>query len=284
MKIGFIGLGTLGKTMARRLIDQGEDLTVWNRTKSKAEDLNVPIAESPADLVTKTDIVFINVSDSDAVCAILEGADGIIEGKAYNKIIIDTTTNHFNWVDHFYRTLKEKDAFYLESPVLGSVVPASKGLLTILVSGDKSAFNKARPYLDKLGEPIIYLEKPGFPAKMKVINNMVLGAFMTVLAEAVAMGEASGLNKEKVIEILDNGAGKSLVLDAKKQKLLDEDFTNHFSSAMIHKDLHYLQDLARNLKRPVMTASMAKEIFAMTFQRGWQDDDFSGVYRLFKQK
>nr|MBN2278458.1 NAD(P)-dependent oxidoreductase [candidate division Zixibacteria bacterium] len=283
MKVGFIGLGTLGKTIARRMQSEGVELVVWNRTREKCEEMRVPIAESPADLISKTDLIFLNLTDSTAVCSIINGETGLAAGASPGKIVVDTTTNHFGWVGSFYDTLDAVGANYLEAPVLGSVVPASKGLLTVLISGDETSYNKARSLIETFGKNLFYLKERALASKMKIINNLTLGTFMAVLAEAVSLGESAGMEKDMILDILSRGGGDSMVLNAKRDKLSREDFSNHFSSAMIYKDLHYLQDLARELHRPLLTATVVKEIFGMTFSKGWENDDFSGVYRIFSE-
>jgi len=282
MKIGFIGLGNLGSTMAKRLISEGITLVVWNRTIEKAKSLRCETAKTPSELVSNTDIVFLNLFDSDAVESVMTEKQGIIHGECAGKIVIDTTTNHFERVLYFYSLLEERQAVYLEAPVLGSVIPASQGLLTILVSGDQRALEKARPYMEKIGRNIFYLGSPGLATKMKLINNLVLGSFMLTLAEAIALGEKVGIQKEEVINILLSGAGNSMVLNAKREKLLKEDFSPHFSSALIYKDLHYLQDLARSLNTPLFSASVVKELFGMGLAQGLSNQDFSVVYKIFK--
>ncbi len=283
MKAGFIGLGHLGKAMAKRLISEGVELLVWNRTREKATDLGVKIADSPASLISGVELLFINLFDSSAVESVIAGKEGLLKGDCRGKTIIDTTTNHFELVLYFHKTLKEHGASYLESPVLGSVIPASQGALTILVSGEKHAFDRALPLTEKIGRNIFYLEKPTLATKMKLINNLALGSFMAAVAEAVVFGEKSGIEKAKVIDILMAGAGNSVVLSAKKEKILKEDFSTHFSSALIYKDLHYLQDLARSMRRPLFTGSVAKEIFGMTFGRNLDSLDFSGIYSILKE-
>ena len=129
MKVGFIGLGLLGKSIATRLISQGIDLIVWNRTKAKAEDLNAEMAESPAEVISNVDTVFLNLSDSNAVFDVIYAPEGLLEGKFEGKTIIDTTTNHFDKVLEFHNIFKSKGAYYLEVPVIGSVMPALKGNL-----------------------------------------------------------------------------------------------------------------------------------------------------------
>ncbi len=283
MKAGFIGLGTLGKTMANRLIENGVELTVWNRTAGKAVDLKAETADSPAAMTETVDVIFLNLFDSNAVCNVLYGDSGILAGNCKNRVIIDTTTNHFDYVTGYYQALADHGGIYLEAPVLGSVAPARAGTLTIVVSGDKSAYEQIRPYLDIIGKNIFYVETPGLATKMKLVNNLVLGAFMAALAEATVLGEKIGLKKETVLDILSAGAGNSGVLNAKREKLLREDFSTHFSSSLIYKDLHYLQDLAKTLKQPVFTASAVKELFALATARGFGELDFSAVYRAIKE-
>lgn len=283
MKAGFIGLGNLGRAMAKRLISQDVELVVWNRTREKAEELGVEVADSPASLLSEVDFVFLCLFDSNAVRSVATGRDGLLSGECEGKVIIDTTTNHFEAVADFHRMFREKGAHYLEAPVLGSVVPASRGRLTVLVSGDRQAYERALPYIDKIGEHIFYLGRPTLATRMKLINNLVLGSFMAAIAEAVVLGECAGLSREKVLEILASGAGNSMVLNAKREKLQNEDFSTHFSSALIYKDLHYLQDLARVLKRPLFMGSTAKELFALTFPKNLDALDFSVVYRVLKE-
>ena len=283
MKAGFIGLGHLGKAIALRLISEGTELIVWNRTREKAADLDAKIAESPSKILSETEVVFLNLFDSDAVDQVITGKGGLLEGDCKGKIIVDTTTNHFDRVIDFHELLKKHGAYYLESPVLGSVVPASLGTLTVLVSGEMGAYETAKPFLEKIGKNIFYLRERTYACKMKLINNLVLGAFMTALAEAVVFGEGAGIDKETVLDILSAGAGNSAVLNAKKEKILKEDFSPHFSSGLIYKDLHYMQDLARSMKRPLLTGSLAKEIFGMTFAKKIDGHDLSGIYRIIKE-
>ena len=246
MKIGFIGLGFLGKAIAGRLINEGNELALWNRTGGKAQGLNAPLAASPQELISKNDIISLCLSDSNAVSNVLNGPGGLLHSDISGKVIIDHTTNHFETVIEFHRQASEKGGYYLEAPVLGSVIPASKGVLTVLVSGEEAKYKEMLPYFEKIGKNIFYLNKPSYATKMKLVNNLVLGNLMAVLAESLATAEACGIPKEQVLEILSKGAGDSAVLNGKREKLLKEDFSPHFSSAMIHKDLHYLQDLARH--------------------------------------
>jgi 3-hydroxyisobutyrate dehydrogenase len=283
MQIGFIGLGHLGKAIAGRLLDCGHTLTVWNRSADKVKGLEVILAASPGEVALQADILCLCLFDSMAVHSVLTQQGGLLSSDLKGKILVDHTTNHFHDVTVFHELCATAGAIYLEAPVLGSVVPASHGALTILVSGRKEGYREVESVLSQIGKHIFYLEEPGLATKMKLINNLVLGNFMATLAEALVFGEKVGIARGQVLDILDAGGGQSLVLKAKKAKLLNDDFSTHFSNALIYKDLHCLQDLANEEKHPLFTGAITKELFARTFAAGIDELDFSSIYRLFKQ-
>jgi 3-hydroxyisobutyrate dehydrogenase len=282
MRAGFIGLGNLGQAMATRLVDRGVELTVWNRTPGRAEALGVPVAVTPTALVGAVPAVMLCLADSDAVEVVLRGKDGLLSGDCDGRLIIDTTTNHPAPVRLFHELCRQKGARYVEAPVAGSVVPARAGKLQAMVSGEDAAIAAARPYLEHLTAGIHELGAPGQATRMKLINNLCLGTIMAVVGEAVATAEAAGISREQALAVLGDGGGKSLVLDAKRQKLLDEDWSPHFSVGMIAKDLHCLQDLARELDRPQHLAGVVKEQFMRLIKEGRGDEDFAAIYDVFR--
>jgi len=288
MKAGFIGLGYLGRAIARRLIEQGVQLVLWNRTKEKAEgfakETGSEVAQSPAELIGKVDRVFVIVFDSQASERVIFGEDGLASGDIKDKTIIDMTTNHFAYAKLAYEELKKLGAYYLDAPVLGSVIPAQKGELTIVVGGDEDKFEENKQLFEKFCKNIFYVGEPGKSTKVKLINNIVLGGIMDVLAEAIAIGERAGIGKEQLIEILNTGAGKSYILDVKKKKLLEEDFSTHFSVDLIHKDLHYAQDLLKQLGLFSFTTAAIKETYGLARAKGLGELDFSAIYKLIKEE
>jgi len=166
--------------------------------------------------------------------------------------------------------------------VLGSVMPAAKGELTVLVSGEEEAFEAARPLLDIIGSRLFFLGAPGQATKMKLACNLVLATTLAGLADATAIAEASGIARDQALEILGAGPGNGVVLAAKKEKILRGDFAPHFSAALLYKDLHYLQDLARQLRRPLFTAAIAKELFALAFTHGLEQQDISVIFPILR--
>ena len=224
MKTGFIGLGHLGRAIAGRLVEREHSLIAWNRSAGKTEGLKCSAVDSPRAVAEQADILFLCLFDSHAVRKVLTGEKGLLSGNINGKIIIDLTTNHFTDVVSFHTICKEAGAFYLESPVLGSVVPASQGNLTVLVSGDPSAYKKIKPALEDIGKNIFFLEKPALATKMKLINNLTLGSFMATIAEAISFAEHVGMNKKDVIEILSVGGATPSSSTPKKQNFLREIF------------------------------------------------------------
>lgn len=282
MAIGFIGLGNLGKAITQRLTEMGEEVIVYNRNKDKIKDLPYTIATSPKALIEECETVFMCLFDSLAVNDILSMENGLLSANLKGKTIIDLTTNHYETVLNFHYAINDKGGDYLESPVFGSVAPALQGLVTIVTAGKEEVFNTCKPLLEKIGKEIFFLKEPSSASKMKLINNLCLGSFMATIAECTALGEACNIDKAKLLEILGVGGGQSLVLKAKTQKLIDEDFSAHFSNNAINKDLHCLQDLAYSLKRPLYTAAVPKELFSKMKMDGKGEEDFSSVYQLFK--
>ena len=282
MSIGFIGLGNLGTAISTRLKQMGEEVLTYNRTKQKAIDKGFDVVDTPKDLLKSCDVIFMCLFDSPAVDNVFNMQNGLLCEELKGKTIIDLSTHHYDDVLNFHALAKNAGAKYLENPVFGSVAPALSGVLTLVASGEKEVFDEVKPLLEKFGKEIFFLEKEGAATKMKLINNLCLGSFMATIAECTSLAEDCSIPKEKALDILGVGGGTSLVLNAKKQKLIDEDFSAHFSNDAINKDLHLLQDLAYSMKKPLYSAAMPKELFSKMKMMGKGDEDFSSIYRLFK--
>ena len=284
MQIGFIGLGNLGRALARRLLSASEDLVIWNRTKSKFDSLDGLWADSPAKVAEACDIVILNLFDSDAVHSVLTMSNGLLAANCRAKLFIDTTTNHYDRVPEFYDICRKHGASYIEAPVIGSVTPALAGELTILVSGEEKSYKVARPLLEKLGKSIYYLKHPSLATRMKLINNMLLGTFMASISEAVCLAEAVGLERSLALDIFDHGAGNSSVLKAKKERLITNDYSPHFSVAAIYKDLKYLNQMATEMGSPSVTGPAIEKLFSQVSESGMQEADFCAVIDLLKNR
>jgi 3-hydroxyisobutyrate dehydrogenase len=281
-KIGWIGLGHMGLPMAKNLHNAGYDLHVWNRTLDKAKVSGLPYKKNLTDLLKEKDIIITMLFGSESVIEIYKKiTDSGIDLKG--KLFIDMTTVHPDTARKTAEDLIKKGGDFLEAPVLGSVIPAQKGLLTIVVSGDREKFEQNKDIFKTLGKEIFYMGDYGIASTMKLINNTVLGSFMAVLSEAFAFAKKVGIDPELAVSVLENGAGKSLVLEAKKEKLLKEDYSPHFSVGLIHKDLTYAVDIAHKNKYPLFLTSVTRELFNSAKAYGLEDEDFSAVLEIFKK-
>lgn len=279
MPLGFIGLGNLGRAIAQHLIESGEELVLYNRTMSKANGLAAKRAESIDEIASECSTIILCLFDSKAVTEVLPE---ILANRLEQRIVIDLTTNHHRRVVEFHHQCEESGCKYLEAPVLGSVVPASRGELTILVSGSDAAYQIAKPVLAKIGKTVHFLGKPGAATRMKLINNHLLGTFMAAIAEAVKLCESAGVSREQAIAILIAGAGNSGVFNAKREKLINYDYSPHFSAALIQKDLGYLLELADEVGKEAVLARATKKLFDRTMNDQPHAIDFSAIINYLK--
>lgn len=280
MKAGFIGLGSLGKAMVKRLVAEGVELVVWNRTAEKAIGLGVEFEETPALLASRADVIFFSLFDSEAVETVLAGPDGLLEGPCQGRIVVDTTTNRVEAVRGFYGLLAAKGGAYMEAPVLGSVPQAERGELSFLLGVDTGAIGRVGPYLEKLARTVFKFEEEGLATKVKLIESLVLGSFMVTLGEALGLGEAAGVPRARVLDILSAGAGNSALLDAKKRKLEKEDSSAEFASATLYKDLRYLAELVTDLGWPSVNRGSVTDLFAKAIAKGAGALDFSAISKV----
>jgi 3-hydroxyisobutyrate dehydrogenase len=280
MDIAFIGLGSLGRAIAGRLIDSGFELTVWNRNAHRCDGLNAHVAESAREAARSARVIALCLADSDAVEDVLD-RHGLLQ-EVGGKLVIDFTTHHFERVLRNHERIYAEGGRYLEAPVAGSVVPARQGQLVVICSGPTETVSQARPVLDAVSRRLFHFVEPCVATRLKLVNNLVLGTFMATLAEAAALGEASGIDRETVLEVLAEGGGKSLVLDAKRQKLLQRDYGPQFSVSMIRKDLSYAREMADKLGRAFETGAVSLELFQRAADRGLGESDFAAVAQLFE--
>lgn len=280
-KIAFLGLGNLGRSIVKRLREVFKDkltLYLWSRDEARVEAFasevgGIPIHRSFPDV----DIVFICLFDSSAVESVMPMIPK--EGK----IIVDMTTNLPEKAAEFQNLVGERGGRYIECPVVGSIIPASQGKLTLLVCGAKDTYEKVKELLDALATKIFYFgDKIPFASKVKLINNLVLGVFMAGIAEAIAVGEKLGIPPEISLDVLSSGAGRSQILESKKEKILNLDFSPHFSIALISKDLKYLRETL-GISDQSFLFSLAEKLYNSAQKNGLSQLDFSSIYLLYKK-
>ena len=280
MKVGLVGLGNLGTAIAKRLLECGHELISWNRSLSN--DLSLIKVETPQELAQQVDIILVCVFDSRAVKSVLTMEHGLLSADVKGKILIDFTTNHFDEVAILASLCSEHNLKYLECPILGSVNPAANGMLTILTGGDNQAYQKVKPILDSLAKTQFYFSEYGLATKLKIINNMVLGDMVAVLAEALVLGEKIGIEKKQVLDILSSGAGNSAILNAKRDKFIQGDFKAHFSVKAVYKDTLIAEELAETINAKLTYGIVNKSLYNQAIRDGFGDEDIAAIYKIFK--
>ena len=281
-KIGWIGLGHMGLPMAKNLSKAGYDVKVWNRTLEKAKESGLPYVEDIEQLLDDREVIITMLFGSESVKEVYKkifssGKD--ISGKTF----IDMTTIHPETAKEIAEELLKRKADFLEAPVIGSVIPAKKGLLTIVVSGDEEAYNRHSDIFNILGKEIFFLGDYGTASTIKLVNNTVLGNILVIICEAVIFAEKAGINRETTLKILSHGAGKSMVLDAKMEKILHENYETHFSVNLIHKDLSYALDLSQKKQNPLIITAVSRELYNSAKANHLGELDFAAVLEVYKK-
>ena len=204
-KIGFLGLGIMGKAMAVNLVKAGFDVTVWNRTASKCDPLvalGATAASTPAEVVSSCVYTFGMLSDPEACLSVVFGDDGVLSAVGPGKSFVDMSTVDAATSQKIGEAVTAKGGRFLEAPVSGSKKPAEDGALIMLAAGDRALFDECAPHFDVVGKKSVYLGDVGQGAKMKLVVNMMLGTMTATFCEALGLSDKSGLKAEDVLDVL----------------------------------------------------------------------------------
>ncbi|AEE14687.1 2-hydroxy-3-oxopropionate reductase [Thermodesulfobium narugense DSM 14796] len=285
MNIGFIGLGIMGSGMANNLLKSGFNMYVFNRTREKAkelEDNGAKFCSTPKELAEKSDLIFMMLTDVRACRAVSEDKDGFLESLSKGKVVVNFSTVHPNYSLELREMVKEKEAMFLESPVLGSKIPAQKGELVILSAGDKEAFEICTDAFEKISKKAMYLGDVPKASYVKVVNNEAFATSLTAYLEGLAFAKKIGLDPEMVFNILNSGALSNPYFEFKVKKVLNDDFETHFSFENMKKDLGYALSVADEFKCYCPTLAAVNEIFKKGLNKHAKED-MSAVYKIFDE-
>ena len=285
-QIGFVGLGTMGLPMAKRLIDVGYQLTVYNRTLEKAKELKslgAQVAASPEEVARKSQVVFTMLTADQAVEEVILGAGGIAIGAAKGMIVIDCSTISPKTSKRMSEKLKSKGVEMLDAPVTGSEPYAIQGTLSFLVGGNREVFASCEPLFKILGKNASYLGGSGSGSYAKLAHNAMAATNLLSLAEGMVMVTKAGIDPELFVQAIGAGGAKSNMMDMKISKILDRDFRAHFTTKLMHKDLQLALELADELKIPVPVLSSVKEMLQMAIVQGHGDEDMCSVVKTYEE-
>jgi 3-hydroxyisobutyrate dehydrogenase-like beta-hydroxyacid dehydrogenase len=287
-KIGFIGLGLMGRPMATNLLQAGHTVTVWNRTGSRAQELvaaGATLAKSPREAAAASDILFTIVSDPPALEEVLwghEGSnDGALAGLRRDSIYIDSSTVAPSLTRRVAAACAEHGVRYLDAPVTGGDWGAREGNLVFMIGGEADTLREVEPILGVLGKKWFHLGPNGAGQTIKLAMNAILALQVGAMAEALALVTKAGLKGEQLIEVMQSSMARSGVLDIKAPLMVKGDFKPSFPLRLMHKDLGLALDLANQLGVALPATAAAREVYNYVKGASPDDLDYSGVMRFW---
>ncbi len=276
MKVGVVGLGLMGKPIARRLLDAGHDVTVFNRTQSRADELveqGAGRAASPAEVWQTAEACITMVADDAALTAVLLGPDGLLQSPPAGRTVVDMSTVSVEASKTIAEAAAAAGVGYLRAPVSGNPSVVEAGNLTIVVSGDEETFRSLEATLRDVGPNVFYLGSGEQARVLKLALNLMIAGTAEVIAEAIALGEASGLERAAMLEVMGQSAVGSPFVKYKTAGLLANDYEATFTAAMMHKDLKLALAAGEAAGVPLPLTDALRGLFADCLDQGLGDLD-----------
>jgi len=279
-RIGFIGLGRMGKPMSLNLIKAGFELTVHSRSRAPIQELaaaGAAVAGSARELAESSEIVITCLPDSPDVEAVVLGSSGVLEGVAPGSLFIDHSTIKPEVARRIADQLGQHGVLALDAPVSGGDVGAKAGTLAIMVGGPPEAFERARPVFEAVGKTITYVGESGAGQVAKACNQIMVAAQMTALAELLLLAQKLGVSAPRVVEAIKGGAAQCWTLDVKPARLFAGERRPGFKAHLMHKDLAIVLDTARAYGMPLPVTATNMQLFEAMLQLGMRELDNSAV-------
>ena len=280
-RVGFVGLGIMGSRMAANLVRAGHAVTVYNRTRDKAEawaaEHGGERADTPREAAEGAAVVITMVVDGAQVEHVLLGEDGAAHGAAPGTLMIDMSTIAPADVRRIGAALAERQLGFVDAPVSGSSPKAQDGTLTIMAGGSEADFGRAKPFFDAMGETILHVGPLGHGQTVKVISNAVSATNAATLAQALVVGKATGVDLEALVTVLGASSSASTMVTLKAGPMLAHDFTPLFRLEHMLKDVGICLDESEAAGAPFPSAALARELYVAALGRGLADEDFSAV-------
>ena len=283
-KVGFVGLGIMGKPMAENLIEAGYDLVVYNRTREKAEELDgATVAGSPKEVAENSDIIITMLPDSPQVEEVLLGEDGVLEGVGEGDLIVDMSTISPVATEELSEKAGEKGASMLDAPVSGGDVGAIEGTLAIMVGGSEEDFGRALPLFEVMGATVTHVGPTGTGQVVKAANQIVVALTIEAVSEALVLGSKGGVAPEKILDVLGGGLAGNKVMEAKREKLLGHSFDPGFRIELHHKDLGIALAAGREYGVTLPVTAVVDQMLQDLKMRGRGDLDHSAILTLIEE-
>lgn len=282
-KVGFIGLGIMGRAMSHNILKSGFPLMVYNRSPEKAEELRdagASVAATPRELAEWADVVIVMVTGPEAVDALLFGRDGVASSLAPGKVLVNMSTVAPAYTRDLKSRLAESGAVFVDAPVSGSKKPAEQGTLVILAGGPKPEVQAITPLFEAMGKKVVHCGEAGDGSMMKMTVNLLLGVMLEGLAEAVAFGEKGGLDSDLVLDTVMAGPLSCGLFQLKESMLRTGEYPAQFPLKHMAKDLRFVLQTAYQNGANTPAAHAAIQQYAAGESAGLGDEDFAAVKKV----
>ena len=284
-KVGFIGLGIMGKPMARNLMEAEYELTVHNRSPEKAEELGeegAAVAGSPREVAEKSDVIITMLPDSPQVEEVVAGEDGVLEGIKEGSLLVDMSTISPVVTEELAKKLNERGVGMLDAPVSGGDIGAIEGTLSIMVGGEEEDFQRARPLFEVMGKTITHVGASGSGQVVKAANQIVVALSIEAVSEALVLGSKGGVSAEKVLDVLSGGLAANKVMEVKREKFLERAFEPGGKVEFHHKDLGIALSAGREYGVVLPVTALVDQMFEALMKRGRGGWDHSSLLTLIE--
>ncbi|MDT2389589.1 NAD(P)-dependent oxidoreductase [Enterococcus avium] len=287
MRIGFIGTGVMGKSIVKHFLAKGHEVMVYNRTKSKTDELVAQGAiwqETPAEVTNASEIIFSMVGYPSDVEEIYYGANGIFSVEVKDKILVDLTTSTPTLAEKIYQTAKKEGAAALDAPVSGGDLGAQNGSLSIMVGGDQAVYDSVVPLFDIMGKSYSLQGKAGAGQHTKMANQIMIAGTMTGMTEMLVYAKAANLDVEKVLETLGGGAAQNWSMSNYAPRILKADYSPGFFVKHFIKDLKIALDEAEKMHLNLPATKLATELYERLADQGFDNDGTQALIKLWWSK
>ncbi|MDQ3506661.1 MAG: 2-hydroxy-3-oxopropionate reductase [Actinomycetota bacterium] len=284
--IGFVGLGIMGYPMAKNLAEAGHPLTVHNRTHEKAarfaDETDAAATESLAELASASDVIITMLPGPPEVEETISGDGGLISGAKDGTLIVDMSTSSPPLAKKLAERAAESGVSMLDAPVSGGDVGAIESTLSIMVGGESSDFERARPIFEVMGKTVAHVGESGAGQIVKAANQIVVALVIEAVSEALVLGEKGGVEPEKILDVLGGGLAANKVMEVKREKFLTGDFEAGGKVKFHHKDLGIALETARQFGVALPATALADQLFASLIAKGREDLDHSALITLVR--
>ena len=285
--VGLIGLGLMGRPMGANLLKAGFELTVWNRTASRAEGLvalGARVAKTPREVAASSDVVLTIVSDPPAVEQVVWGSDGVLGGLRKGSVYVDSSTVSPGLARRAAAACAERGVEFLDAPVTGGTWGAEKGELVMMVGGPQETLARVEPVFGAIAKRWFHLGPIGAGQTVKLAMNMLLALEVDALAEALALATAGGVAGERLVEVMQSSMGRAPLLDVKAPLLLKHEYTPSFPLRLMTKDMRLAMELAKELHVDLPTGSASTALYGSVLAGAREDVDYAAIGRHWEKK